>query len=506
MTNPSPEPLEALLKQIAQAETQPWYPKAFAESFGIPRESLDAPLERLRLRGLVRLTEWQAGTGQGYVLTEEGRRIADDPRLLAQLRNGTLPPPADAEPEPDRSAAARREAVRDALRNPARPVVTFTLIAINLVVFVTEYFWLRGPDVIYDRGVLSGELLARGEWWRLLTCCFLHAGLLHVGINMLSLYNLGREVEPLWGRWRYLVLYLVAGLGGSVTAMVVTPNSSLVGASGAVCGLLGALAAFVLANRAYLPRELVSTCLRDLGINCILILVISFGIRNVSAAGHIGGGLVGLATGLLMNYDRFGFGAVRWLARAGVVALVAACLLAVVAAQRLDPRWGVVAARADRDGDDKGKEPDKDREARDRRRKEEIKSFNEEVLRPTLPLEQDAWNAYEKQVKGLLDQGWQDRDPKDAKLALEVLPKAQDKLKKAAAQVPEQGHYSSPFVETARTDFQEDLAAKRRLLELAERCLKLGKDWTEKEDADLRQQQKRVEEAAERWEAHLGDK
>src|SRR4051794_36360611 len=104
MTTPSPEPLEALLTQIAQAGPQPWYPRAFAETFGIPREALDAPLERLRLRGLVRLTEWQAGTGQGYVLTDEGRRVADDPRLLAQLRNGTLPPPKSEESaaQPDR--------------------------------------------------------------------------------------------------------------------------------------------------------------------------------------------------------------------------------------------------------------------------------------------------------------------------------------------------------------------------------------------------------------------
>jgi rhomboid protease GluP len=500
MTNSSPEPLEALLKQIALAEPQPWYPKAFAESFGIPRESLDAPLERLRLRGLVRLTEWEGGRGQGYALTDEGRRVADDPRLLAQLRNGTLPPPAAAEPEPEQTTASRREAVRDVLRNRPRPVVTYALIAANVLVF------LAASDAVHDAGVLSGAHLVKGEWWRLLTCCFLHAGMIHIVMNMISLYNLGREVEPLWGRLRYLVLYLVAGLGGSVTAVVFNPQSSFVGASGAVCGLLGALAAFVLANRAYLPRELVSACLRDLGINCIIILVISFGIKNVSATGHIGGGLVGLVTGVLFNYDRFGEGAVRWLARLGVAAVVAACLVAVVAAQRLDPRWGVVAARADKEDREREEQAqDKDKEARDRRRKEEIKAFNEEVLHPGLPLEGEAWDTYEKHVKRLLDQGWQDRDPKEVKQALEALPKAQDKLKKAAAQVPEPGHYSSPSVESARTDLQELLAAKSRLLELAERCLKLGKDWTEKEAADLSQQQQRVEKASERWEAHFGN-
>src|SRR5262245_24811122 len=102
MTQHAMDPLAALLYQIAQSEPQPWYPKVFAESRGVPRDSLDAPLERLRLLGLVELTEWVANNGQGYRLTTAGKRVLYEPRLMAQLQSGTLAqaaPEAEAPPE-----------------------------------------------------------------------------------------------------------------------------------------------------------------------------------------------------------------------------------------------------------------------------------------------------------------------------------------------------------------------------------------------------------------------
>ncbi len=83
--------------------------------------------------------------------------------------------------------------------------------------------------------------VTHGEWWRLITAAFLHYGPLHLGLNMLALYWYGPVLEQIIGRWRYLLLYLVAGLAGSAGALYVSPNDITVGASGAIFGVLGAL-------------------------------------------------------------------------------------------------------------------------------------------------------------------------------------------------------------------------------------------------------------------------
>src|SRR5207237_2421728 len=124
--------------------------------------------------------------------------------------------------------------------------VTEVLIALNVAVFLAglaitvghrgnvNRFIFSGGDAqtMELTGAVSGADLLKGEWWRLLTCCFVHFGLLHLGMNMLLLYLIGPQVERLWGRWRYLYLYLAAGLGGSGAAMLNNPLVHLAGASG----------------------------------------------------------------------------------------------------------------------------------------------------------------------------------------------------------------------------------------------------------------------------------
>ena len=104
-------------------------------------------------------------------------------------------------------------------------------------------------------GVYGGGWL-NGEWWRLLTSCFIHIGVLHILANMYALYRVGGEVERWWGPVRYLVIYLFAGLGGSVLALALEPRIVMAGASGAICGVLGAAAVWVLCNGRHLPRSL----------------------------------------------------------------------------------------------------------------------------------------------------------------------------------------------------------------------------------------------------------
>ena len=128
--------------------------------------------------------------------------------------------------------------------------------------------------------------------WTILTGAFLHGGLLHILFNMLSLYWVGRAIEPVMGRWRFLTLYLVSALGGSAFILawcLIQPSEifvSTVGASGAVFGLFGAV--FVLQR---LGGSDTTSILTLLGIN----LVYGFVVSGISWQGHIGGAIAGVA-------------------------------------------------------------------------------------------------------------------------------------------------------------------------------------------------------------------
>ena len=152
-------------------------------------------------------------------------------------------------------AAAPRRAARSASRSLSAygPFVTFILIGVNVALFVLELATggqLNGTGSwIYEKGVLvtqavdsSGQVVgvSEGEWWRLLTATFLHYGPLHLGMNMLVLWFIGPALEEYFGHGRYLLVYLVSGLAGSAGALIWSPNSLTVGASGAIWGLMGA--------------------------------------------------------------------------------------------------------------------------------------------------------------------------------------------------------------------------------------------------------------------------
>jgi membrane associated rhomboid family serine protease len=187
-------------------------------------------------------------------------------------------------------------------RNPG--IVTTALIAINVGIYLLQL--AGGAPIsasagwIYEHGALfieridsKGQIvgLAHGEWWRLLTAAFLHYGPIHLGVNMLSLWWIGRPLEDWLGPARYLMLYLVAGLAGSAGALLVTPNGVTVGASGAIFGILGA--AIVLERQqTYVLGGSAITLL-------IINLAITFQFRgSISVGGHLGG-LAGGALAIL---------------------------------------------------------------------------------------------------------------------------------------------------------------------------------------------------------------
>src|SRR4029077_13273683 len=157
--------------------------------------------------------------------------------------------------------------------------------------------------------------------------------------NMYSLWVVGPFFEQLWGRRRFLVLYLIAGLGGSCAMVINNPLATGAGASGALWGILAAHAVWILANRRYLPGPMASQMLRQVVIVLVINVAITYGVPNISAAAHFGGGAVGAPTTILLLCHRYGGASLRKMAFLGLVALPMLCVGTVVAAKRVDPRW-----------------------------------------------------------------------------------------------------------------------------------------------------------------------
>jgi membrane associated rhomboid family serine protease len=125
-----------------------------------------------------------------------------------------------------------------------RPIVTYTIIVLCLVIYGIQY--LTG-NVVTDALVYAPALTAT-EPWRMITSIFAHASILHVGLNMYSLYVIGPAVEQLLGRVRYIVLFMIAGFAGSVGVLLIaSPDTVVLGASGAIFGLFGAY--FIIVRR-----------------------------------------------------------------------------------------------------------------------------------------------------------------------------------------------------------------------------------------------------------------
>ncbi len=182
---------------------------------------------------------------------------------------------------------------------PTAPVVTMTLIAINVVVFLAETasgasLGGGGGGTIYEKGALFGPLIAQqNEYWRIVTAGFLHDGVFHIFVNMLSLYFVGMVLEPAIGRLNFGAIYFASLLAGSFGALLFQPGIPTIGASGAIFGIFGAL--IVVAHARGIP-----IWQSGLGFWLILNLIISFSFTGISVGGHLGGLAAGLVGGWLV--------------------------------------------------------------------------------------------------------------------------------------------------------------------------------------------------------------
>jgi membrane associated rhomboid family serine protease len=168
-----------------------------------------------------------------------------------------------------------------------RPIVTYTLIGICLVIYGIQF--LTGNVV--TNALIYAPSLTLSQPWRMLTSIFIHESILHVGLNMYSLWLVGPALERMLGRVRYLALYLLAGFGGSVGVLLLAPaNEAVLGASGAIFGLFGAY--FLIARRL---GGNATQFLIVIVLNLVIGFIPGFGIAWQA---HVGG----LAVGLLLAF------------------------------------------------------------------------------------------------------------------------------------------------------------------------------------------------------------
>ena len=218
----------------------------------------------------------------------------------------------------------------------ALPVATIALAVANVAAYAALALWSHArPGVGFEAMLVRGGALFRpaitaGEWWRLCTAPFLHAGWVHLAVNVWGLWMLGRFVEGAFGPARFLAVYLAAALLASTASASLGAGAISVGASGAVLGLLGALASTLVLRRGAWPERWRRALLGALLLLAATQIALGFAVPSVDNAAHIGGLVGGAAAGLLLAPG----GVVRavWVARGGSAAFVVANLLAAALA------------------------------------------------------------------------------------------------------------------------------------------------------------------------------
>ena len=186
----------------------------------------------------------------------------------------------------------------DELFKPKTPVVTYTLIAINILIFLLGIIF-NMQDALINLFANYGPLVTENhQYYRLFTSMFMHANFLHIAFNMYALYLLGSQAEGFFGKTKFLTIYLLSGLSGSLLSILLNQGAVSVGASGAIFGILGALLYFGFNYRVYLGNTLIKEILPIILIN----LAFGFAITGVDNYAHIGGLVGGLTTAMATGF------------------------------------------------------------------------------------------------------------------------------------------------------------------------------------------------------------
>jgi membrane associated rhomboid family serine protease len=340
-------------------------------------------------------------------------------------------------------------------------------------------------------GAVTGESLLRGEWWRLLTCCFVHHGAMHLGLNMYGLWIVGRIAEQMWGRWRYLAIYLIAGFSGSCVAMYVQPDTVLAGASGAIWGIMASLPVWLLLNRAHLPRQLVSGMMSQLVTVLIINGVLSF-LPGISWGAHFGGGIIGAIASALLNYQRFGPGIVRWAALLLVALMPVASVGALVRAENNNPKWLALKKKMQNGAEQRRRLNDES----------ETDLFNEKVVSELKTATMKADEA-RIQTERLQRRPPAERPDADVQATLALISQAQTQIDESIKKIEQIGPFESNYVRSAVRSAIDFLLKWRVVLEKQERMLGDGAAWRQEDENDLRDAIEAKDRALDRYRSKL---
>ncbi|BAZ09130.1 rhomboid family protein [Calothrix sp. NIES-4071] len=191
-----------------------------------------------------------------------------------------------------------------------QPKTTYLIIGFNLIAFALEIAFGGSTNLItlYNLGALVPQKVLAGEWWRLFTATFLHFGWLHLTMNMFGLYFFGRLVEFILGVQRYLFVYLVTGFGSMLTVTLMSVNGYsksgfLVGASGAIMGLVGVSVAIFLRDWSRDKVAIASKNLRQFLLIILLQTVLDLTTPQISFIGHFSGTIIGFLLGMMVKHD-----------------------------------------------------------------------------------------------------------------------------------------------------------------------------------------------------------
>lgn len=180
-----------------------------------------------------------------------------------------------------------------------KPVVTYTIIGICIFIFFMMHIFGNGSEDSYTLlkfGANFDLLTKGGEYYRLFTCMFLHIGVIHLLCNMYSLYIIGKEAESLFGKFKYIIIYVISGICGSILSLAFNHNTISAGASGAIFGIIGALLYFGNYYRTYLGSSF-----KSLVSIAIINIAIGFIYPGIDNSAHIGGLVGGILVAMMLG-------------------------------------------------------------------------------------------------------------------------------------------------------------------------------------------------------------
>ncbi len=190
---------------------------------------------------------------------------------------------------------------------PTRAPVTMSLLVVNILIFAAMLvqgasLWHTSTEIPLAWGANFGPATQDGQWWRLFSAMFLHFGLLHLALNMWALWDVGRLLEQVFGRWRFLLLYLGCGVIGNLLSLVVQGNRAVSGgASGAIFGLYGALVLFLWRERAQVDRGEFRWMFGAATLFIVFALVMGQIVPGIDNSAHIGGLISGALLGVALS-------------------------------------------------------------------------------------------------------------------------------------------------------------------------------------------------------------